>query len=75
MAGACRGVDASGVVHLGGAAGSFVALAPLVDAIVSSLKSAVAGWTPVPNDGGASLKAVIAAWSPSSTAATHVKGT
>lgn len=68
-------VDASGVVHLGGAAGSFVALAPLVDAIVSSLKSAVAGWTPVPNDGGASLKAVVAAWSPSSTAATHVKGT
>jgi len=68
-------IDPDGTVHLGSNAGSFVALAPLVDAIVSSLKSAVAAWTPVPGDGGASLKTVIAAWSPSSTAATKAKAT
>ena len=69
-------VDPNGTVNLGAASGAaFVARADLVDAIVSSLKSAVAGWTPVPNDGGASLKAVIAAWSPPSVAATKAKAT
>jgi hypothetical protein len=68
-------IDPDRTVHLGSNVGSFVALAPLVDAIVSSLKSAVAAWTPVPGDGGASLKTVIAAWSPSSTAATKAKAT
>lgn len=51
-----------------------LALAAATDAIVSSLKSLIAGWTPVPNDGGASLKALIAGWSPASVAATKVKG-
>lgn len=68
-------IDPDGTVHLGGNAGSFVALAPLVDAIVSSLKSTVAAWNPVSGDGGASLKAAIASWSPSSTAATKAKAT
>lgn len=67
-------VDPGGIVHLGGSAGSFVALAPLVDAIVSSLKAAIAAWSPTGTGDGASLKTVIAAWSPASTAATKVKG-
>ncbi len=50
-----------------------VALASLVDGIVSSLKQHIANWTPVPNDGGASLKAHIATWNPASTAATFLK--
>lgn len=69
-------VDANGTVNLGAASGAaFAARADLVNAIVSSLKEAVATWVPVPNDGGASLKTVIAGWSPSSVAATKAKVT
>ena len=50
-----------------------VALAPLVDAIVSSLKQHIANWTPVANDGGASLKAHMTSWNPESTASQLVK--
>ncbi len=67
-------IDTSGVVHLGTATGEALALAAATDAIVSSLKSTIAGWTPIANDGGASLKAVIAGWSPASVAASKVKG-
>lgn len=67
------------LVARGGQAVQFVALANLVDAQLAALKSAIAGWTPVPNDGGAALKAALTAlftgppvW-PASTAATKVK--
>lgn len=67
-------VDADGSVNVGGPAGALLAKAAETDAIVSSLKSLIAGWTPVPNDGGASLKTRIASWSPASTATTKAKG-
>jgi len=52
-----------------------LALAAAADAIVSSLKSLIAGWAPTGTGDGASLKALIATWSPASTAAAKVKGT
>jgi hypothetical protein len=67
-------IDADGDVNIGGPAGALLAKAAETDAIVSSLKSLIASWTPVPNDGGASLKAVIAGWSPASVATTKAKG-
>lgn len=52
-----------------------VALAAATDAIVSSLKSLIAGWTPTGTGDGAALKALIATWSPGTTAAAKVKAT
>jgi len=68
-------VDADGTVHIGGAGGQAIATAQAVASVLDSLKSAIAAWTPVPNDGGASLKAVIAAWSATVTGATKAKAT
>jgi len=68
-------IDADGTVHLGGAAGSLVALASLVNTQLTALKSAINDAAVVPNDGGAALKAnimaALASW-PSSVAATKV---
>lgn len=50
-----------------------VALASLVDNIVSSLKQHIASWVPTPNDGGASFKTHIETWNPASTAAAFLK--
>lgn len=51
-----------------------LALAAATDAIVSSLKSLIAGWAPTGTGDGASLKSLIAGWSPSSVAAAKTKG-
>ncbi len=54
--------------HFGGSAVSigsgsdFVALAAKVDQELNDLKSAISGWVPVPNDGGAALKAALGTW-------------
>lgn len=52
-----------------------VALANLVTAQLDALKSAISGWTPVANDGGAALKVALGAWlaSPSTVAAGNLK--
>lgn len=68
-------IAADGTNHVGGAAGQAIATAQAVTSVLESLKSAVAAWTPVPNDGGASIKAVISAWSASVTGATKAKAT
>lgn len=68
-------VDAEGAAHLGGPDGDPVALAPLVDALMSSFKNHIAAWVPVPQDGGASLKAHLASWSPPDVAATKARAT
>jgi hypothetical protein len=44
-----------------GQAVQFVALANLVQAQLQALADAIAGWTPVPNDGGAALKLALTA--------------
>lgn len=41
---------------------SSASLPPALAAELADLKSRIAAWVPVPNDGGASLKPVIAAW-------------
>lgn len=67
-------IETNGEVTLGGTAGAqFVALANLVDARLSALKTILTGWTVVPGDGGAALKAAMAAWSVASVAATKGK--
>jgi hypothetical protein len=67
-------VATNGEVTLGGTAGAqFVALANLVDARLSALKTILTGWTVVPGDGGAALKTAMAAWSVASVAATKGK--
>lgn len=71
-------IDADGTVHIGGAAGEFVALANLVSSNLTTLKAAISGAAVVPNDGGAAFKAnliaALASW-PSSMAATKAKAT
>src|SRR5260221_3943082 len=64
-------------VDVGAAGGNFVALSNLVSAQLAALKSAINGWTPVPNDGGAALKVALTSWlgSSSATAATIPKAT
>jgi len=51
----------------------FVALGNLVQAQLADLKSAINGWTPVPNDGGAALKVALTSWLASSSAVSSVK--
>jgi hypothetical protein len=51
----------------------FVALGNLVTAQLADLKSAINGWTPVPNDGGAALKVALTSWLASSSAVSAVK--
>lgn len=63
-------------IHLGQeTATEFVALAAKTESLFTSLSSAINGWTPVANDGGAALKAALAGWigSSKSVAATKVK--
>ena len=65
------------LVTLGGSSGAeFVALSNLVANNLNALKTALDGWTPVANDGGAALKTILttlfATW-PTSTAASQVK--
>lgn len=72
-------VDPNGTVHLGAASGAaFVALASLVTAQLTALKSAISGAAVVPNDGGAAFKAnlmsALASW-PGNVAATKTKAT
>jgi hypothetical protein len=53
----------------------YVAMSNLVTNLFTSLATAINGWTPVPNDGGAALKSALTAWIAlsKSTAATKVK--
>lgn len=71
-------IDANGTVHVGGAAGEFVALANLVQAQLTALKSAIDGAAVAPSDGGAlfksNLMAALATW-PESVAAVKAKAT
>lgn len=48
-----------GVLRVGSAGAPFVAGADKVDAQLDALKSAINGWTPAPNDGGAALKTAL----------------
>lgn len=50
---------AGGVIKIGSASAT---LPPALAAELADLKSRIAAWAPVPNDGGASLKAVFSAW-------------
>lgn len=68
-------IDADGTNHIGGPEGQAIATAQAVTSVLESLKTAIAGWTPTPGDGGASLKAVISAWSAEVTGATKAKAT
>ncbi len=58
-----------------GAGTDSVALASPVESQLDDLKSAINGWTPVANDGGAALKVALTAWlaSSSTVAAAKVK--
>ena len=71
-------IDPDGTVHLGGAAGEFVALASLVAAQLGALKTAINGAVIVTGDGGSSFKstlmAALSGW-PASVAAMKTKAT
>ena len=54
---------------------TYVALAPLVDALMASFKSRIASWAPTGTGDGASLKSWIAGWTPPGVAAKRVKAT
>lgn len=67
-------------IHFGstvdvGAGGQFVALSDLVTALFTNLASAIGGWVPVPNDGGAALKTALTSWVAASkaTASSNLK--
>jgi hypothetical protein len=66
-------IDGSEINAGGGS--NFVALSNLTTSLFTSLASAINGWTPVPNDGGAALKIALTAWlsSNKATAATKFK--
>jgi hypothetical protein len=68
-------IDADGTVHIGGAAGDFVALAGLVKGNFDALKAVFDGWTPAPNDGGAALKTLLGGWTVGEVKATKAKAT
>lgn len=57
-----------GVMEVGGDTDFMVRFSKLKEAFdemqsdVNSLKTAISGWVPVPNDGGAALKAALATW-------------
>ena len=65
----------SGMIKLVPSATDFVALATPTNQPISDLKSAISGWTPVANDGGAALKAALATFLATSydSSATKVK--
>ncbi len=66
-------IDVDGTVHIGGAAGDFVALAGLVKGNFDALKAIFTAWTPVPNDGGAVLKTALGGWTVAEMRATKAK--
>jgi hypothetical protein len=67
-------VASTGNLHLGSdAATAAVALAPAVTSQLADLKTAINGWVPVPNDGGAALKAALSSWLASSSAVAATK--
>lgn len=45
----------------------------LIEKDINSLKQSLAGWSPIPNDGGSALKAVLSSYSSSSLIETQVK--
>jgi len=67
-------IDIDGKCHLAAEIGEALALAAKTNAIVSSLKALIHGWTPTGTGDGASLKALIETWSPDDTDASKVFG-
>ena len=61
-------IDKDGIVMNGGNNGGLVNIDDLVAHIntieddINNLKTALSGWTPAPNDGGAALKTAITTW-------------
>jgi hypothetical protein len=70
-------IDGSGNVHLATSTGTALAMANRVDEQINTLRDAINGWNPVPNDGGAALKTALLLWlaSTSAVGATKVNGT
>jgi phage gp45-like len=61
-----------GTVKIGDSAAAALAKA----AAISDLQTAINGWVPVPNDGGAALKAALVTWLANTTySTTKAKGT
>ncbi len=64
--------DIEEVIYQGGENGGLINIEPLTSKIntlesdLNNLKTAIASWVPVPNDGGASLKALITSYAASS---------
>jgi hypothetical protein len=79
--GAVLGLDGGFIVHVGATgvdlgaypATQAVALAAVVDSILSSLQGIIAAAVPVPNDGGAAILTALQAWAPVPTASTVVR--
>lgn len=61
-------VSKKGVILNGGSLGGMVKIDPLISKLnalennINALKAVFAGWSPVPQDGGAALKATISRW-------------
>jgi hypothetical protein len=55
-------IKRDGSVHIADDAGSPLAMANATNSQLNDLKTAIDGWTPVPNDGGAALKTALTAW-------------
>ncbi|MCQ2351261.1 MAG: hypothetical protein MJ003_04730 [Paludibacteraceae bacterium] len=61
-------IDKNGVSINGGNLGGLVKISELTNKLnaiendINSLKNAMQGWTPSPNDGGAALKGAVATW-------------
>ncbi|KKN55741.1 hypothetical protein LCGC14_0579510 [marine sediment metagenome] len=57
-----------GIIEIGGDVDNMVRFSELKTAFnemqsdVNTLKTAISGWTPIPNDGGAALKVALATW-------------
>lgn len=68
-------VPSGNTLRVGGPSAQLVALSNKVQAQFQSLKSAINGWTPVANDGGAALKTALSSFigSSSDVAATKLK--
>ena len=60
------------VVEIGGNSDA-AARASLTNTQFNDLKTAISGWTPVPNDGGAALKVALATWYGTSAAVASTK--
>jgi hypothetical protein len=66
-------VDAALIELSAGGTVDFVAKAAAVKARLDALASAISGWTPVPNDGGAALKVALSSWLGGSNAVAATK--